>query len=378
MKITSIETFFTEPRWMFVKVSTDEGICGYGECITIGGRGITIAGAIEEMKELLVGQSPLNIENIYQNLYRRTFFRGGSVFMVAISGIEQALWDIKGKYYNLPVYELLGGKVRDKIRLYRHCSYSTIEGSLEIALRAKEEGFTAVKYTPEIPKEILETKKFIKESVDKFRILREALGDEFDIAVDFHGRFSPAMANRLIEAYEPYYPMFIEEPCLPENIDAMASIADKTSIPIATGERLSTIYPFKDLLQKGGASIIQPDICHAGGIWECKKISVLAEAHYASFAPHNPIGPVSLASSMHLNATVPNFLIQEYQGLREEWDIGKEFFKDPLKVENGYLIVSDKPGLGFEFNEEVFTKYKHGGTRTIPYLTRNDGSLADW
>ena len=378
MKITKIKTYPTEPRYLFVKIETDEGVVGYGECITVGGRGKTIISAIEEMEGLLVGQSPLEIERLYQLLYRVTFFRGGAVFMAAISGIEQALWDIKGKYYHVPVYELLGGKVRSRIRMYCHCNATNEKELDERIAFIQENGFTATKFVADPPQNLLGDNAYIRAQVKIMETLRKRLGDDFDIAADFHGRLCPALSSTLIDALAPYKPMFVEEPCLPENMQALAEVSHKTTVPIASGERLATIYSFTELLQKQAVSIVQPDLAHAGGIWETRKIAAIAEAHYVSVAPHNPIGPVALASNLQLDASMPNFLIQEYCGLANLSDSGVGFFHTPFVCKDGYIEVPETEGLGFEMDESVFERSSHVGTRRLPTVTRADGSMGDW
>ncbi len=378
MKITKLETFFVKPRWMFLKIYTDEGIVGYGEPI-VEGRARTVAMAIKEMESYLIGQDPLRIEHHWQVLYRNTFYRGGPILVSAISGVEQALWDIKGKFYNMPVYEMLGGYCRNKIRMYAHCHADTAEELVNAAMKKKSEGFTAVKTSIDAPVRNIDTMAYITGQEKKIAALREAVGENIDIAIDFHGRVSPAMAIRLAKVFEPYCPMFIEEPCLPENVDALVSIARATTIPLATGERLFTRWGFREIIEKQAVAVVQPDLCHSGGIFEAKKIASAAETYYASIAPHNPLGPVSLAACLQLDACTPNFLIQEHPSIPEKWDLGAGYLKKPFVVEQGYISLPEGPGLGIEINDDALTELAYPGDWETPRLIHSDdGSTADW
>jgi galactonate dehydratase len=378
MKITNLETFQIQPRWMILKVATDEGINGYGEP-TLEGRTRTVAMAIKELEPYLIGQDPLKIEHHWQAIYRGTFYRGGPILLSALSGIEQALWDIKGKYYNVPVYEMLGGAVRSRIRMYCGCGGTTTEALVQNALSRKAEGFKAVKIAVDGPAREVDALSFIDLQVECLSALREAVGKDMDVAVDFHGRVGPAVAVQLAKAFEPYRPLFIEEPCLPENVDAMVTIARSTSIPVATGERLFTRWGFRQVLEKQAASILQPDICHAGGIFEAKKIAAMAETYYCSIAPHNPLGPVSLSACLQLDACTPNFLIQEHPGMPEKWDLGQGYLKRSFVVEDGYIFVPEGPGLGIEIDEDIVRERSYEGDWDTPRLVHeDDGSIAEW
>ncbi|OLS40780.1 galactonate dehydratase [Bacillus sp. MRMR6] len=377
MKITRLETLHVQPRWMFLKVHTDEGIVGYGEPI-VEGHAHTVETAIRELETYLIGQDPLKIEHHWQAMYRGGFYRGGPILVSAISGIEQALWDIKGKYYNLPIYEMLGGACRDKIRMYAHCHGDSIQEAVDLALKRKSQGFTAIKIALDAPVQIVDNKNYVDKQVERLSAIRAAVGDEMDIAIDFHGRVSPAMAIRLAAAFEPFYPMFIEEPCLPENVDAMVKIANSTTIPIATGERLFTKWGFREVIEKQAVSIVQPDLCHAGGIFEAKKIAAMAETYYGAIAPHNPLGPISLAACLQLDACTPNFLIQEHPTLDDLSDLGNGFLKHPFKIESGFISIPEGPGLGIELDEEALKERIFEGKWETPRLYHEDGSVADW
>lgn len=378
MKITNLETFFVKPRWCFLKVSTDEGLVGWGEPV-VEGRSRTVAMCVEEFKDWLLGQDPLRIEYLWQGMYRGTFYRGGPVLVSAISGIEQALWDIKGKFYNMPVYEMLGGRVRDRIRMYGSVHGATAEQLAEKALGRKFQGFTAVKNSILPPPRNVDSMAWLEMAEEKVAAMREAVGKEMDVAIDCHGRLSPAMSIRFAQAIEKYCPLFLEEPCLPENVDAMVRVAQSTTIPIATGERLFTRFGFREVIEKQAAHIVQPDICHAGGIFEAKKIAAMAETYYGAFAPHNPLGPISLASCIQVDACTPNFLIQEHPGMPEGWDRGEGYLKLPFVINNGYIDVPTKPGLGIEVDEDVMKERSYPGNWQNPRAYHeDDGSIADW
>lgn len=377
MKITNLETFHVRPRWMFLKVSTDEGIVGWGEPV-LEGRARTVEMAINELRPVLIGADPMRIEHLWQTMYCTTFYRGGPILTSCISGIEQALWDIKGKKLGAPVYELLGGRCRDKIRMYSHSGGNTPEEAAASAKRLKEKGFDAIKMSPDAPVEYVDKLSYVDAFAEKMAAVRQAVGKDMDIGVDFHGRIMPAMASRLIDAIAPYYPMFIEEPVLPENVDAMAMIASKTSVPIATGERLFTKWGFREVLEKQAATVLQPDTCHCGGIFEVRKIAAMAEVYYASVAPHNPLGPISLAACIQVDACTPNFLIQEHPGMAEGLDRGVGYLKQPFEIVNGFVDLPTAPGLGIEVDEDYVRSHTFNGDWDTPRLFHADGSVAQW
>lgn len=372
MKITKLEIIHVLPRWSFLKVHTDEGIVGWGEPI-VEGRSRTVEMAIKELEPHLIGQDPRRIEHLWQAMYRGTFYRGGPVLTSAISGIEQALWDILGKSLNAPVSQLLGGAVRERIRMYGHVGGSDPASAYESGKKAKEQGFTIVKTAVDGKAQFMESPAWIHNQVERVMAIRDAIGPEVDLAIDFHGRVQPALAIRLIKEFERVEPVFIEEPCLPENVDALAAIARSTSIPIATGERLFTKWAFREVLEKQAAAILQPDLAHCGGIMEGKKIAAMAEAYYVGFAPHNPLGPINLAASLNLSATVPNFLAQEHVTL------GVGYLKQPFEVKDGYIDVPQGPGLGIELDEEALQEKQYDGSWDTPrWFHDDDGSVADW
>ena len=383
MKITNVSTYFVRPRWGFVEIETDAGLVGWGEAVLEGHAGAVLA-SVKEMQDYLIGKDPMMIEHHVQALYRGSFYRGGPIMLSAISGIEQAMWDIKGKYYNCPVYEMLGGKCREKIRMYSHIKLAgaagefPIEDMLKIADGRLAEGYTALKYSIIPPIKQVDTPENTKKHVERFARVREHIGWDIDLAIDFHGRVSPAMALRLAEELKPYMPFFIEEPCLPENVDCMVNIARSTSIPIAAGERLFSKWQFRELIEKQAVSIVQPDICHCGGIFEGRKIATMAELYYGSVAPHNPLGPISLAACLQVDACSPNFLVQEHPGNPDKSDLGVGYVKEPFVIKNGYIDVPTKPGLGIELDEDAIKERLYDGKWTTPRQYFEDGSIADW
>lgn len=315
-----------------------------------------------------MGKDPRPVAHHWQAMYRHAFYRGGPILTSAISGVDQALWDIKGKALGVPIYELLGGPTRLRVRVYAHA------GTVEMMKRRKAEGFTAFKTGPfkERPARIIENKAFIDKAAQRFAELRAAVGDECDIGIDFHGALSQQTARLLIKALEPYQPMFIEEPVNCQEVDVMADIARGTHLPIATGERIFTKWGFREILEKKAASILQPDLCHAGGITECRLIAGMAEAFYASIAPHNPLGPISLAAGIQLAASIPNFLCQEQSSL------GVGYIKKPFEVRDSYIDIPTAPGLGIELDEELLASKIDHDWRNRETYDVDDGSVVDW
>jgi galactonate dehydratase len=367
IKITKLETFLVKPRWLFLKVHTDAGIVGLGEPI-LEGRAKTCAEAIKEIAPYLIGKDPRQVVHHWQAIYRHAFYRGGPILTSALSGIDIALWDIKGKALGVPIYELLGGPTRRRVRVYAHArTPDQIKDGLK-------RGFTAFKTGPakRRPARYLETPAEVRHIADKFAELRQAAGDDVDIAIDFHGAISPALAKVLIKALEPHQPMFIEEPINCQNHDLMAEIARGTHLPIATGERVFTKWGFREVLEKKAATILQPDLCHAGGITEVRLIAGMAEAYYATIAPHNPLGPISLAAGVQLAASIPNFLCQEQVSL------GEGYLKKPFVLRDGYLDLPMGPGLGIELDEGALaSKIDHDWKNREEY-DKDDGSVMDW
>jgi galactonate dehydratase len=367
LKITKLETLLVKPRWLFLKIHTNAGIVGLGEPI-LEGRALTCKTAVEEVAPYLVGKDPRQVAHHWQAIYRHAFYRGGPILTSVLSGIDQALWDIKGKALGIPVYELLGGPTRNRVRVYAHARDTA---SIKAAL---DRGFTAFKTGPakKRPARYVETPAAVRYSIEQFAELRKTVGDECDIGIDFHGAISPATAKLLIKGLEPYQPMFVEEPCQAQNHDIMAEIARGTHLPIATGERVFTKWGFREVLEKKAATILQPDLCHAGGITEVRLIAGMAEAYYASIAPHNPLGPISLAAGVQIAASIPNFLCQEQVSL------GEGYITKPFTVREGYLDLPAGPGLGIELDENALAdKINHDWTNQESY-DADDGSVVDW
>ena len=376
MKITNLETFHVKPRWMFLKISTDEGIVGWGEPV-LEGRARTVEMAINELRPVLIGADPMRIEHLWQTMYCTTFYRGGPILTSCISGIEQALWDIKGKKLGAPVYELLGGRCRDKIRMYSHSGGDTPEEAAVNAKKRVEQGFDAIKISPDAPVEHIDHLGYVDALAEKFCAIREAVGKNVDIAIDFHGRIMAGMASRLIDAIAPYYPMFVEEPVLPENVEVMASIAAKTSVPIATGERAIDLREFEVLMARHACQYVRPDVCAVGGITTSKKICALAEAHDVLVIPHNPLGPVSTAACLQICASIPNLGIQELPGFCLNGAEDK-MVKEPLRFENGCMLIPEAPGIGIELADDAEELYPANERGSNAARRAFDGAVKDW
>lgn len=382
MKIKSLNLYKVPPRWLFLEIITDEGLSGWGEPV-IEGRADTVATAVKELSRYLIGNNPLNIEDIWQAMYRTGFYRGGPEVMSAISGIDQALWDIKGKYYNAPIYELLGGKCRDKLRVYSWVGGDR-PGDLENGVKVLvESGCTAVKMNGTEEMHYIDSFSKVEAVCKRVEIVRETGGENLDIAVDFHGRVHKTMAKVLAHALEPYHLMFIEEPVLPQNNEALREIANHTSTPIATGERMFSRWDFKPLFEAGYADIIQPDLSHAGGISEVRKIATMAEAYDVAVAPHCPLGPIALAACVQLDACTPNVFIQE-QSLGIHYNKGADlldYLKNPdvFKFNNGFIDIPNGPGLGIEINKDkIIEAEKIGHDWKNPIWRNYDGTIAEW
>ena len=382
MKIKSLELFKVPPRWLFLKITTESGLTGWGEPV-VEGKADTVAAAVEEMKDYVIGRNANDIEDIWQVLYRAAFYRGGPILMSAISGIEQALWDIKGKWLNVPIYELLGGAVRDKMRVYCWIGGDRPRNVAEAAREKLENGYSAIKMNATDEMAWIDNFQKIQDVLDRVGAIRDEVGGKLDIAVDFHGRVHKAMARVLMKELEPYKLMFIEEPVLTENEEAFVELRNNTSTPIATGERNYTRWGFKNMLHAGGIDIIQPDLSHAGGILECKKIAAMAEAYDIAVAPHCPLGPIALAACLQLDFCTPNSFIQE-QSLGIHYNQKADmldYLKDPTVFEynKGYVNKMIKPGLGIEVNEEkVREMAKIGHNWKNPVWRTIDGAVAEW
>lgn len=378
MKITEIKTIPID-RYLFVQVYTDEGITGLGES---GAWGYLEASeqAVETFKRYLIGQDPRRIEHHWQYLYRWSHFRGAAI-MGALSAIDIALWDILGKSLGVPCYQLLGGKCRDKARVYYHVFGRTKAELVQGCINAKEKGFTAVGHLTPFLDESHSVPYFkthaekMQDAIDTVRQYREAVGVNVDLCIEIHRRLTPAEAVVLARGIEPFHPFFYEDPTLPDNLDAMAQIAEKIHIPIATGERIHTIHEFEMLLARGAVQYVRPDVCMCGGLTHAKKIAALAEAHYVQVVPHNPLSPVSTVACVQLAACIPNFALQEYPKGESE-PPKSEIVKSPLRCENGFLIIPDAPGIGIELAEDAQKRHPYK-PRSVGTRLHLDGSVVD-
>jgi galactonate dehydratase len=382
MKITKLTTYRLPPRWMFLKIETDEGIVGWGEPV-IEGRARTVETAVVEMGESLIGQDPSRINDIWQTLYRSNFYRGGPILMSAISGIDQALWDIKGKALGVPVYQLLGGLVRDKMKTYSWVGGDRPSDIVEQMKKLMAVGFDTFKMNGCEEMGIVDTARAVDKVVEKIGEIRAALGNSIDFGLDFHGRVSMPMASVLIRELEQFRPLFIEEPVLAEQAEYYPKIAERTFIPIAAGERMFSRFEFKRVFAQGGLSIVQPDLSHAGGITECVKIASMAEAYDIALAPHCPLGPIALASCLHVDFVSRNAVLQE-QSMGIHYNKGGEVNdyvrnKDVFKFDQGYIHAMTGPGLGVEIDEEVvIERSKNAPDWHNPVWRHPDGAVAEW
>lgn len=381
MKVTGFTTYRVRPRWVFLKLTTDEGIEGWGEVIS-GTRTETVVTCIEETMRHVIGRDPNDIEDIWQCLYRY-FFRGGPVHMTCVSGIEMALWDIKGKALGMPVYQLLGGRARDRIRVYSWIGGDRPSDVASEALKRRDAGFSAVKLNCCSEMHYVDSFSKVQEVVERVASIRDAVGYDLDIGIDFHGRAHRPMAKVLLAELEQFHPMFVEEPVLPENTEFMADLARSTSIPIATGERLVTRWGYKGLFAQGAVSVVQPDLSLTGGILEARKICAMAEAHDMAAAPHAPYGPVALAATLQLDLCTPNVFIQE-QSLGIHYNQGFDLLdfvsnKEIFQFEQGYLPIPEGPGLGLVVDEEKVREVSLEGLSWDNPRWRNyDGTIAEW
>lgn len=376
MKVTDIKTFAVDcfrTNWVFVKVYTDEGIDGVGEA-TLEYKEKALFGAIEHIKEYLVGKNPLTIEKHWHDIYRDAYWRGGAVLMSALSAVEMALWDILGKSLNVPVYQLLGGKVNDKVRIYVNGWFAGAKTPEEFGAKAKEavkRGVSAMKWDP-FGKSYLDiSNKDLNTALECVAAVRDAAGPDVDLLIEGHGRFNINTGIKIAKELEQFNPMWFEEPTPPDSLDALSEVKKKSPVPISAGERLYTRYEYRELFEKRCADFIQPDISHAGGLGELRKIGAMSEAYYLGFAPHNPSGPVANAASLQLAACSPNFSILEI--MYSDVDYRKEITNETLRYEDGFMYIPDKPGLGIELNEEACAKYPYQ-VHTLRHYT---GALTD-
>lgn len=382
MKIKKVNTYYVRPRWGFIEIITDDGLSGWGEAV-LEGHCSTVFACVDEYKPYLIDKNPLNIEDIWETIYRAGFYRGGGIMTSALSGIDQALWDIKGKYFNAPVWQLMGGACRSKMKVYSWIGGDRPHNVAQEALKKKEAGFEAVKMNATDELQMLDSYSKIDAVLARVAAVREACGKDFGIAVDFHGRVHRPMAAILAKKLEEFDLMFIEEPVLCENLEMFKEIRRIANTPIATGERLYTKHDFKRLFEAGGVDIIQPDLSHAGGISEVKKIAAMAEAFDIALAPHCPLGPIALAACLNVDATSYNAVIQE-QSMGIHYNVGREVLdyvlnKEDFKFEKGYVNLPSKPGIGVEVNKElVQEENKNPHSWKNPVWRHEDGSVAEW
>ena len=378
MKITDVQTILVD-RYLFVQVHTDAGITGLGESGTWGFLEASAA-AVDTFKRYLIGQDPLRIEHHWQYLYRWSHFRGAAI-MGALSAVDIALWDIAGKHFGVPCYQLMGGQTRHKARVYYHVFGRTREELVAGCVAAKEAGFTAVGHLTPFTDDPRDEPYFkthaakIGDAVETVRQYREAVGDAVDLCVEIHRRLTPAEAVVLARGIEPYHPFFYEDPILPDNFDAMGLVAQHISIPIATGERIHTIFEFEMLLARGAVQYVRPDVCMCGGLTGAKKVAALAEAHHVGVVPHNPLSPVSTAACLQLAACIPNFALQEYP-LGEDRPPKSEIVTTPLRREGGYLLIPDAPGIGIELAPDAAERHPYK-PREVATRLHEDGSVID-
>lgn len=382
MKIKEINTYYVRPRWGFVEIITEDGCSGWGEAV-LEGHAHTVLACVEEMKDYLIGAEAGNIEDIWNVLYRAGFYRGGGVLMSAIAGIDQALWDVKGKYYNAPVYELLGGRCHEKMKVYSWIGGDRPTDVGNAAKEKQEAGFCAIKMNATEELQMVDSYEKIDQVLERVAAIREKCGKYFGIAIDFHGRVHKPMAKILAKKLEEFDPMFIEEPVLCEHMENFKEIAAACNIPIATGERLYSRYDFKRLLQAGGVDIIQPDLSHAGGITEVKKIAAMAEAYDVALAPHCPLGPIALSACLNVDAVSYNAVIQE-QSIGIHYNVGKnvlDYVKNKKDFEfiEGYVKLPQIPGLGVEVDKNLVLKENENPHNwKNPVWRHEDGSVAEW
>ncbi|KEL72623.1 D-galactonate dehydratase [Escherichia coli 5-366-08_S3_C3] len=382
MKITKITTYRLPPRWMFLKIETDEGVVGWGEPV-IEGRARTVEAAVHELGDYLIGQDPSRINDLWQVMYRAGFYRGGPILMSAIAGIDQALWDIKGKVLNAPVWQLMGGLVRDKIKAYSWVGGDRPADVIDGIKTLREIGFDTFKLNGCEELGLIDNSRAVDAAVNTVAQIREAFGNQIEFGLYFHGRVSAPMAKVLIKELEPYRPLFIEEPVLAEQAEYYPKLAAQTHIPLAAGERMFSRFDFKRVLEAGGISILQPDLSHAGGITECYKIAGMAEAYDVTLAPHCPLGPIALAACLHIDFVSYNAVLQE-QSMGIHYNKGAELLdfvknKEDFSMVGGFFKPLTKPGLGVEIDEAKVIEFsKNAPDWRNPLWRHEDNSVAEW
>lgn len=382
MKITKLTTYRVAPRWMFLKMETDEGIVGWGEPV-IEGKARTVEAAVHELSHYLIGQDPARINDLWQTMYRGGFYRGGPILMSAIAGIDQALWDIKGKLLGVPVYELLGGLVRDRMKTYSWVGGDRPGEIIAGIARLVDAGFDTFKMNGTEELGMIDSAAKLDAAVERIAEIRSAFGNSIEFGIDFHGRVAGPMAKPLLRALEPYRPLFVEEPVLAEQCEQYRRLADSTSIPLAAGERMYSRFDFKRVFADGGLAIVQPDLSHAGGITECVHIAAMAEAYDVALAPHCPLGPVALAACLQLDFVSHNAVLQE-QSMGIHYNQGGELLdyvlnREDFALSGGYIKPLPKPGLGVVIDEAaVLEASLRAPDWRNPLWRHADGSVAEW
>jgi len=382
MKITKLTTYRVPPRWMLLKIETDEGVAGWGEPV-IEGKARTVEAAVHELSDLLIGQDPSRINDLWQAMYRGGFYRGGAILMSAIAGIDQALWDIKGKTLGQPVWQLLGGLVRDRMQAYSWVGGDRPSDVVAGIRTLMDIGFTTFKMNGTEELGIIDTSTKIDAAVERIAEIRSIFGNRIEFGIDFHGRVAAPMAKTLLRELEPYRPLFVEEPVLAEQDEYYRRLAETTAIPLAAGERMYSRFEFKRVFADGGISIAQPDLSHAGGITECVKIASMAEAYDIALAPHCPLGPVALAACLHVDFVSHNAVLQE-QSMGIHYNKGAELLdyvvnKEDFRLRDGYFAPLMKPGLGVEIDEAaVIEASRNAPDWRNPLWRHADGSVAEW
>ena len=388
LKITSMKVFGvsltpdSDRPFVFVKLETDGGVIGWGEG-TLEGKAGAVMACMQDFRDFVIGSDPMQVEHHWQSMYVQSFYRAGPVMGSAISGIDQAMWDIRGKVLGLPVYQLLGGPFDARgVRGYYHVDGQNRDQLQKLRGTALQMGVSCFKTGIPGYYEWIETSRNIDRAVKSMQMVREALGPDIDVAVDFHAKTSPSVASVIVKEVEPLNLLFVEEPCPPENVKAMARIARRSTTPIATGERLIASYGTRELIEMGVVDILQTDINHVGGITGLWKVAACADASGISMAPHACEGPIGGLATIHVDAAMPNFLVQEIcsgvvAGPKEK--VWEEWLGFPaMRMVNGRFPLSQKPGLGFELTEEALKKYPFGGTKPMARVFHKDGSVAEW
>lgn len=382
MKIVGYELFKVPPRWLFLKIITDEGIIGWGEPV-LEGRANTVHAAVQELMATLIGKNPLAIEDHWNSMYRGGFYRGGPILMSALAGIDQALWDIKGKFYDAPVYELLGGKCRSQIEVYSWVGGDEPTVLLDEIQQVVNRGFKTIKINGTGRLRFIDSFREVDALLTRMSMIREKFGNDINIGIDFHGRVHKPMAKILVRELEPYRPIFIEEPLLSEHLEAIQQLASLTSIPIALGERLFSRWDFKRVFESRAVDIIQPDVSHAGGITECRKIAAMAESYDVALALHCPLGPIALAACLQVDAVSYNAAIQE-QSLGIHYNKSNDLLdyicnREVFDYKDGFVQIPSGAGLGITVNEVYVREMaKIGHDWHNPLWRHQDGSVAEW